>query len=124
MKPKKYRFVHSDGTVELFSDTTVAPTENKSQVKSSKYDHKQTSDSEDFLTPSETEPDDSEFMSENPVSLRQVRGLKENEKLRRCQISLSLSLTKSNSIRSRMTSSSSSDESWFSDRVDVGTEWQ
>ena len=85
MKPKKYRFVHSNGTVELFTDTTGAPTENKSQNKSTKYGHKQTSDSENFLTPSETEPDDSEFMSENPVSLRQVRGLKENEKLRRCQ---------------------------------------
>jgi len=55
VKPKKYRFVRSDGTVELF---TVAPTANKSQVKSSKYGHKQTSDSDDFLTPSETEPDD------------------------------------------------------------------
>jgi len=85
VKPRKYRFVHSDGTVELFTDTTVAPVQNKSWIKSSKYGHKQTSDSEDFLTPSETEPDDSEFMSENPSSLRQVRGLKENEKLRRCQ---------------------------------------
>jgi len=82
VKPKKYRFVHNDGTVELFTDTTVAPTENKSQVKSTKHGHKQTSDSEDYLTPSETKPDDSEFISENPVSLRQVRGLKENEKLR------------------------------------------
>jgi len=85
VKLRRYRFVHSDGTVELFTDTTVAPDQNKSQIKSNKHGHKQASDSEDYLTPSETEPDDSEFMSENPVSLRQVRGLKESEKLRRCQ---------------------------------------
>jgi len=84
VKPKKYRFVHSDGRVELFKDTTVADTEYRSEVKSNKHGHRQTSDSEDFLTwtPSETEPDDSEVMSQNPVSLRQVSGLKENEKLR------------------------------------------
>jgi len=55
------------------------------QIESNRYGHKQTSDSEDYLTPSETEPDDAEFMSNNPVSLRQVRGLKESEKMRRCQ---------------------------------------
>jgi len=77
-KPKRYRFVHSDGKVELFTDTTSGGTKLKSMVKSNKLGRGQASDSEEFLTPSETEPDDSEFMSQKPVSLRQVRGLKQS----------------------------------------------
>ena len=37
VKPKKYRFVHSDGTVEMFTDTTVVPNRNKSQIESSRH---------------------------------------------------------------------------------------
>jgi len=43
------------------------------------------SDSEDYLTPSETEPDDPEMMSQYPVSKRQIKGLRENEKSRQRQ---------------------------------------
>ena len=84
-KPKKYRFVHADGSVDVVTDMTTEEPKRKKDDKSSRLGRKQLSDSEYYLTPSETEPDDFEMMSQYPVFMKQVRGLRENEKSRQRQ---------------------------------------
>jgi len=81
-KPKMYTFVHSNGNVDVVTDMTSAACNGKLVNKSSKLGQGHLSDSDQYLTPSETEPDDFEEMSRNPVSMCQVEGLKKSVEAR------------------------------------------
>ena len=81
-KPKMYKFVHSNGNVDVVTDMTTDACNDKQVSRSSKLGHGHLSDSDQYLTPSQTEPDDFEEMSRKPVSMCQVDGLKKSVEAR------------------------------------------
>ena len=80
-----YKFVHSNGNVDVVTDTTSNVDGNKQVNRSNKQGRGHISDSDHYLTPSETEPDDIEEMSEYPVTRSQVQKLKKTVQVKqRC----------------------------------------
>ena len=83
--PTKYRFVHSNGQVDVVVDDTNRKPARKQIENHSPFARKQHTDSEDYLSASDTEPDDPRMMSQLPVSKQQVKGLRNNVKSRQRQ---------------------------------------
>jgi len=72
---RTYRFVHSNGEVDVVTDLT-------DRKSGGQHRRRQCSSSEDYLTESETEPDNPETRRKWPSSSRQLQGLKQSDKLR------------------------------------------
>ena len=76
--PKRYKFVHSDGRVEIVTDETTQIPVGKQTRNSSCGNREEESDSGGYLTPSDTDPDDPRMWDRDPVTKRQVDGLRGN----------------------------------------------
>jgi len=85
-RPRSYRFVHSDGRVDVVTDLTSGRSNRQRDPKAKGRSRRQTSDTDEYLTPSETEPDDPGMMSKSPVSKQQIKGLRRNEKARQMRV--------------------------------------
>jgi len=80
-RSRTYKFVHGDGRVDVVTDMMTRKPAYKQGLRRGQKSQNEGSEGDDYLTPSETEPDEP-GMSKTPVSKKQISGLRKHGEAR------------------------------------------